>query len=132
MAKTATKSRVSAEDRQAKIAALTERFEEWSDAQDEGTLAAIIAQWDGYSDRNALLIAMQCPDATDVDGYRAWQARGRQVRKGETAISILAPAGSKDDEKNEAGEVTKKGRHFFRIASVFDVTQTDPLPEVES
>jgi antirestriction protein ArdC len=38
---------------------------------------------------NLLLIAAQCPHATRVTGYRAWQKLGRQVRKGERAIKIL-------------------------------------------
>jgi hypothetical protein len=33
--------------------------------------------------RNTLLILLQRPDATVVMGYRAWQALGHQVRKGE-------------------------------------------------
>lgn len=127
MPKTSVKTRQSTEDRAAKIAALHDRFEEWSEDQDDVTLAAIVAQWDGYSEHNALLIGMQNPDATDVDGYRAWQGRGRQVRKGEHGIQILAPAGSADEEKNDRGEVTKRGRQFFRIATVFDVSQTDPM-----
>ena len=36
-----------------------------------------------------MLIAAQCPNATGVAEYRAWQQLGRQVRKGETAIKIL-------------------------------------------
>ncbi len=38
-----------------------------------------------------MLISMQCPDATQVAGFRRWQELGRQVRKGEKAIRILAP-----------------------------------------
>ena len=47
-----------------------------------------------YSERNALLIVMQRPSATEVHGYRAWQAKGRQVLKGAKGIRILAPAGN--------------------------------------
>jgi hypothetical protein len=39
-----------------------------------------------YSFRNQLLIAMQCPDATHVAGYKAWQKIGYQVRRGEKGI----------------------------------------------
>jgi len=34
---------------------------------------------------------VQRPDSTNVAGYRAWQSMGRQVRKGEKGIVILAP-----------------------------------------
>ena len=40
---------------------------------------------------NVALIHAQRPDATRVAGYRAWQALGRQVRKGERGIRIIAP-----------------------------------------
>src|SRR5690242_12031020 len=44
-----------------------------------------------YSFNNLLLIMAQRPDATAVASYRTWQAKGRQVRKGETALRVLAP-----------------------------------------
>jgi len=122
----AVKTRKSPEDKAREVANLKSEFEDWEGDQDEGSLAAIIALHDGYSDRNALLIGMQLPDATDVRGYVEWLKNGRQVRKGEHGARILAPAGSKDDEKDNSGKVTKKGRQFFRLTSVFDVSQTDP------
>jgi len=38
-----------------------------------------------------MLTAVQCPEATQVAGSRKWQELGRQVRKGEKSIRILAP-----------------------------------------
>jgi DNA primase len=52
---------------------------------------AVAARFPNYSFRNQLLILAQRPDARAVMGYRAWQALGHQVRRGETSISILAP-----------------------------------------
>ena len=71
-----------------------------------------------------MLISMQRPEATSVAGFRTWQALGRQVRRGERGLSILAPMLSRrdgDDERLLAG---------FRWVSVFDVSQTEgePLP----
>jgi hypothetical protein len=40
---------------------------------------------------NCILIATQRPDATQVAGFKAWQQLGRQVRKGEHGIRIMAP-----------------------------------------
>ena len=40
---------------------------------------------------DCLLIVTQFPSATAVAGYTAWTALGRQVRRGETALRILAP-----------------------------------------
>ncbi len=83
-----------------------------------------------YSFGNCLLIAQQAPQATQVAGFRAWQTLGRQVRKGEHAIRIMAPMSVK--ERDEAGQETGERVTFFRAVPVFDIAQTDgePLPEV--
>lgn len=79
-----------------------------------------------YSERNAMLIVMQAPEATEVAGFKAWQERGRQVRKGEHGIRILAPAGrGASDEPTAEHPEGKPGRQFFRLISVFDISQTD-------
>lgn len=44
-----------------------------------------------YSLGNLILIGAQRPHATVVAGYRAWAEAGRQVRRGEHGIRILAP-----------------------------------------
>jgi antirestriction protein ArdC len=87
------------------------------------------ATFHNYSMGNCMLIASQAPDATQVAGFRSWQSLGRQVRKGERAIAIMAPMSVKR-ENVETGEVERVP--FFRSVSVFDVAQTDgaPLPEV--
>jgi antirestriction protein ArdC len=83
-----------------------------------------------YSVGNCMLIAIQAPYATRVAGFKAWQQLGRQVRKGERSIRILAPMRVK--ERDDSGEETGEVRTFFRAVSVFDISQTDgePLPEV--
>jgi N-terminal domain of anti-restriction factor ArdC len=50
-----------------------------------------VGRFHKYSFGNVLLIARARPDATYVAGYRAWNALGRYVRKGEKGILILAP-----------------------------------------
>lgn len=84
-----------------------------------------------YSLNNLMLIASQRPDAEQVAGYRAWQALGRQVRKGEHGIRILAPCLVKQDKNAPAGE--SFALVGFRCVSVFDISQTDgePLPTLE-
>jgi len=110
------------------IAQLTtsERWQQWLTTQ---------SKFHHYSFRNTLLITIQRPDATQVAGFRAWQLLGRQVRKGEKAIWILAPVTRKvNDEGTTDGDTTDRTRVLcgFKPAYVFDVTQTDgePLPEV--
>ena len=89
-----------------------------------------------YSFGNTMLIFMQNPQASYVKGYRAWEAMGRHVRKGEKAITILAPCFRKVTEfkepedktvyHDEAGEKEEKRViGGFRIAYVFDLAQTE-------
>ena len=82
-----------------------------------------------YSFHNTALIFLQRPDARLVAGYRKWQALGRQVRRGEKGILILAPI-VKRIRVEESTEV-KRVLAGFRTAHVFDVAQTEgePLPE---
>ncbi len=99
---------------------------------------AVQSRFHHYSWHNSWLIAMQCPDATRVAGYRAWQALGRQVRKGEKGIRIFAPCPFKRETTSQAGETESIEGMFFKAVSVFDISQTDgeelpefPLPDVE-
>ena len=109
-----------------------------------------MSKFHNYSFNNALLIAMQKPDATLVAGYKAWQKNfERHVNKGEKAIRILAPAPYKiKEERDKIDPVTqellldKDGNPqkeeveitipAFRAVSVFDLSQTDgkPIPEL--
>ena len=46
-----------------------------------------------YSVNNTILIHLQKPDATLLQGYRGWQDKfNRYVRRGEKGIQILAPS----------------------------------------
>jgi hypothetical protein len=89
-----------------------------------------------YSFGNQLLIALQNPEASYVAGFRAFLALNRCVRKGERAIRILAPMSVRDRSAQQASEhAADRGdeprRTVFRAVSVFDVTQTEPLPGTE-
>jgi hypothetical protein len=50
------------------------------------------ARFHTYSWRNVLLILSQRPEETRVAGHRTWQSLGRQVRRGDHGIAVLAPA----------------------------------------
>lgn len=82
-----------------------------------------------YSIGNQLLIALQHPDATFIAGYRAFLNLNRCVRKGERAIRILAPITVRKHDRDD--ESTRESRVLFRAVPVFDVSQTDPLPDTE-
>ena len=81
-----------------------------------------------YSFGNCALIALQMPAATQVAGFKAWQGLGRQVRKGERSIRILAPMLVKEHDTH--GTETGETFTLFRAVPVFDISQTDgdPLP----
>ena len=101
-----------------------------------------------YSTRNTLLIHMQRPDASYVAGFRAWQDKfKRNVKKGEKAIKIFAPAPfivkkemEKIDPDTQRPIIGTDGKPVreeieiraarFKIANVFAYEQTEgePLP----
>ncbi len=85
-----------------------------------------------YSFHNQILILRQFPEATQVAGYRNWQQMGRQVRRGERGIGVLAPVVRRPAEGGAASELHDLDLPpiFFRVVRVFDVSQTDgaPLP----
>lgn len=78
-----------------------------------------------YSPNNLLLIMMQFPEASQVAGYRAWQAKGRQVIKGAKSIRILGTGTVKVTEDDEE-TVEGKRRVYFPV-SVFDICQTEAI-----
>jgi antirestriction protein ArdC len=97
-----------------------------------------MARFHAYSVGNAMLIAMQRPDATRVAGYNTWKALGRQVRHGAKGISIVAPVVARAPKAvREEHDVEAEEREpeatvvSFRGATVFDLADTDgrPLPE---
>ena len=106
-----------------------------------------MSKFHSYSFNNTLLIAMQGGQL--VAGYNKWRDDfHRNVKKGEKAIKILAPAPFK--AKKEVQKLDTQGRPVmgkdgkpvtevqeiqvpaFKIVSVFDVSQTEgePLPSI--
>ncbi|MDP2326248.1 MAG: ArdC family protein [Gammaproteobacteria bacterium] len=93
---------------------------------------AIANAMPNYSLNNQILLMMQMPEAQMVCGYRKWAEFGRNVKKGEKALRVLAPSTRKIDQENPTtGEAEKQTVITgFRMVPVFDVSQTegDPLP----
>jgi antirestriction protein ArdC len=129
------------DERAAKLADVKARLDAYEADLDDDTRNAIVARFHDYSPRNALLIAMQAAElgiaVSDLDGYRTWQQRGRQVRKGTRGIVVLAPAGdgmSKQQREQAQAEAAARGQElelprFFRLAYIFDIAQTDALEQ---
>ena len=111
------------------------------------------AKFTDYSANNTMLINRARPDASFVAAYGKWKQLGRQVKKGEAGIPILAPVRYKTNQyveyerpaKDEYGnplyneDGTEKMETVaenvsgiaFKKAYVFDVSQTEgaPIPE---
>lgn len=131
-------SRQSAEERREQAAALqasiAEQVDQLRDSEQWRRFLDFTRSFHRYSLNNLLLILDQRPTATRVAGFRQWQHRGRQVRKGERGIRIFGfaqkkvtdeePAAGEHAETNDAGERVVT---YFPMLSVFDVDQTDPL-----
>lgn len=83
-----------------------------------------------YSLSNQLLIAMSCPEATFVAGFKAWLELGYCVRKGERASRILAPMPVKERDRT-TGEETGETITLFKTVFVFDRSQVSAIPERE-
>lgn len=91
----------------------------------------LMRRFPSYSIRNTVLIFQQMPQATFVAGYQKWKKDfGRQVKKGEKGIRILAPC-TYTQRIEENGIVREEKYTGFRTISVFDISQTEgkPLPQ---
>lgn len=90
----------------------------------------VAARFHRYSPNNVLLITIQRPEATLISGYRAWQQLGRNVIRGERGIAIMAPMvgrGTKEPDETQGGDPSRVV-HGFRVAHVFDISQTEGKP----
>ncbi len=104
---------------------------------------AAMSKFHHYSFGNAMLILLQCPHASRVAGYTTWRKEfGRNVKRHEKGISILAPCPSRKyvwqevkDPKTGKTQYNRDGTPKmetkvvtvtrFKIATVFDVSQTE-------
>ena len=129
MSTTTHAPRKTPEERQAQAEALhasiTEQVEALRDTAQWLRFLDFAQHLHSYSLNNLFLILSQCPDASRVAGFRAWQAVGRQVRKGETGIRIFGYSKKTITEEDSAGNEVEKSFARFPILSVFDISQTD-------
>lgn len=98
-----------------RLKALTDRLEQGvSDIFQSGQYAAYLtamSKFHHYSFGNAMLIFMQCPNASHVAGYHDWKRKfGRQVKRGEHGITILAPCPYR--RREEVEETAPPGRLY--------------------
>ncbi|WP_196028922.1 YodL domain-containing protein [Longicatena caecimuris] len=104
---------------------------------------SVMSKFHNYSFNNTVLIAMQKPDASLIAGFNAWKNEfGRNVKRGEKGIRIIAPSPfkvkkemEKIDPKTQRPIIGKDGKPVteekevtipaFKVVAVFDVSQTE-------
>ena len=142
------------EQRQEKIKQITDKLEQGVhqifESDNYRAYLSTMAKFHSYSLNNTILIAMQKPGATLVAGYTAWQKdHDRHVKKGEKGIQIIAPSPYKvkqerdaldpktgkpqmDAQGNPLKEIIEVERPAFKVATVFDISQTEgkELPSI--
>jgi len=137
--RTATNHR--SQGRTEKVAAahaeMLEALGELTTSEDWRRVLDTASQMHSYSPRNRLWLAIQAAERnmelSVVFGYRAWQAHGRQVKKGERGLLVLCPIVSRGrPEDDDDSEQVRTILHTFRLGHVFDLGQTegDDWPEL--
>ena len=102
----------------------SEGWQRWVRVRAKGELARL-------SLNNQLLVALSCPDATFVAGFKTWLELGYCVRKGEKAIRIIAPIPIKPTDDQDTNEDNSRRRVLFKGVSVFERSQVTPIDGVE-
>lgn len=92
----------------------------------------------GVSENDGLVIqafAMRGLEVTprvDVFTYRAWQAAGRQVRRGEHGVKVVVWVPREPNAAERKRDPNAKGTMMPWHTTVFHVSQTDPIePKTE-
>ena len=101
-----------------------------------GRLSEAYSAFHNFSIGNRILAMMQLMrrglPLSPIASFKAWQAKGRQVRKGEKAISLVMPVTIKREREvhNEAGDVetiVDRKTIFVMRPRWFSYDQTEPM-----
>ncbi|MGB9937408.1 MAG: ArdC-like ssDNA-binding domain-containing protein [Methanobacterium sp.] len=107
---------------------LTAKLDEFADniCQDPDEILEFCNRWNNgfhnYSFNNLILAWIQKPDFSLLAGFWAWKKHNRQVKKGESAIRILAPLHKKIIDEDGEETYILSG---FKPVPVFDLSQTE-------
>lgn len=86
------------------------------------TYLDVQSRFDKYSVPNAILVAVQHPDATRLGDGNYWNEKGNHIRKGEVGMYILAPGKEYTRQDGTPGV-------SYNVKKVFDISQTNAKPE---
>ena len=109
---------------------IEDEVEKLRDPEQWKSMLDFMRRFHHYSFSNQLLIQRAYPGAQLTAGFRQWQQRGRQVRKGERGIPILGFAKKKKESAKDKAEEDLKASDYFvyhPTVTVFDIHQTDPI-----
>lgn len=95
-------------------ASIAEQVQQLADSGQWRAFLEFARSFHNYSLNNVLLILSQSPDATMVAGFRQWQARGRQVRKGEKSIKIFGYREKKTERADDTDSETTNEERAVR------------------
>lgn len=124
--------RAIAKERRERFRAIVQKIGKMTE-EERGELARripVIATCEGHtlSLHNQCLLALQCPSATLVGGFRQWKKQGRAVKKGEHGHMIWVPSvqGEISIDIPQPGEIDESERRELRflMGTVFDISQT--------
>lgn len=114
------------QDREAAYAMVDDTLKKMgSDTKAFQTYLDVQAKFGRYSVSNALLVAAQKPEATDLRDADSWRGRGGYIRKHESGILLMEPGNSYTRRDGSKGV-------NIHIKRVFDIAQTTLTPTKES
>lgn len=130
------------------IQLLTRDLDEARASEEMAKFLAFQSKMRTRSFNNNMLIYIQKPNATHVEGFTVWRDKfGRQVKKGAKAIQIFKKLNggqnvkgkdkSKDTDQEGADDadidvqVKRKNYSGFVVGNVFDISDTEPIPGKE-
>jgi antirestriction protein ArdC len=113
------------EKRKERMALLDQAVEQLKSSEAWEAWLKVRRSFHSYSWRNQLMISIQRPDTIAVKGFRQWPKLNRQIKKGATAIWILAPTPFKTGETLEDG--TPERKMWFKPVPVFAYEDTEQI-----
>ena len=136
MKKPTAEQSAAAATRRANFKALIKKVADMPETERLALTSGLIVNVQGrqLSPKNMCFVALQLPGATVVTGFRQWLAAGRAVRKGEHGAMIWVPCFGKSEgapmpaPEGESAPSSEGDERRFIIGTVFDISQTDPLP----
>ncbi len=133
--KLTSQQKAAAQARRAQFRELCKKIDAMPEAERTAFAAKVLATTvEGHtlSFHNQMLIALQRDGVTLVGGYRQWSKAGRFVRKGEHGMMIWCATTARKEEKAEAEAGDEEAKPGFIMGTVFDISQTEPMPFPEA